>query len=101
MKIVRTDAGLRTPALDAALRAAGHDLTLLPDGVSEAELCAAVAGAHLLLMCYTPVTAAVIAAAPQLRGIVKYGVGIDAIDIPAAIARYSRQREQEDRCFSS
>ena len=38
-------------------------------------------------MCYTPVTARVIAAAEKLKGIVKYGVGIDAIDIPAAIAR--------------
>jgi D-3-phosphoglycerate dehydrogenase len=38
-------------------------------------------------MCYAPITARVIAAAEKLKGIVKYGVGIDAIDIPAAIAR--------------
>jgi D-3-phosphoglycerate dehydrogenase len=38
-------------------------------------------------MCYTPVTARVIESAPKLRGIVKYGVGIDAIDIPAATRR--------------
>jgi D-3-phosphoglycerate dehydrogenase len=38
-------------------------------------------------MCYTPVTARVIGAAERLKGIVKYGVGIDAIDIPAARAR--------------
>ena len=43
--------------------------------------------ADLLLMCYTPITARVIAAAAKLKGIVKYGVGIDAIDIPAAMAR--------------
>ncbi|MDI3335054.1 C-terminal binding protein [Defluviimonas aestuarii] len=86
MKIVRTDAELQTPFLDAELRKRG-DLVLLPDGASEADLIAAVADADLLLMCYTPVTARVIAAAPRLKGIVKYGVGIDAIDIPAAIAR--------------
>jgi D-3-phosphoglycerate dehydrogenase len=86
MKIVRTDAELETPFLDAELRKRG-DLVLLPDGASEADLIAAVADADLLLMCYTPVTARVIAAAPRLKGIVKYGVGIDAIDIPAAIAR--------------
>ncbi len=86
MKIVRTDSELETPILDAALRARG-ELVLLPDGTSEAELIAAVADADLLLMCYTPVTAKVIAAAKNLKGIVKYGVGIDAIDIPAAIAR--------------
>jgi len=87
MKIVRTDRELETPQIDATLRAAGHELVLLPDGVSEAELCAAVADADLILMCYTPITARVIAAAPKLKGIVKYGVGIDAIDIPAAKAR--------------
>jgi len=87
MKIVRTDAELQTPILDAALRGAGHDLITLPDGVEEASLIAAVADADILLMCYTPITARVIAAAPRLCGIVKYGVGIDAIDIPAARAR--------------
>ncbi len=73
--------------LDRALREAGHDLVLLPDGVSESALMEQVCDADLLLMCYTPVSARVIAAARHLRGIVKYGVGIDAIDIPAAIAR--------------
>ncbi|MEB8388182.1 C-terminal binding protein [Rhodobacteraceae bacterium KMM 6894] len=87
MKIVRTDSELQTPMVDAALRQAGHELVLLPDGADEATVIAAVADAELLLMCYTPITQAVIDAAPQLRGIVKYGVGIDAINIPAARAR--------------
>ncbi|OYX41995.1 MAG: hydroxyacid dehydrogenase [Rhodobacterales bacterium 32-67-9] len=86
MKIIRTDRELETPHLDAELRKRG-DLVLLPDGVSEAHLAEEVAKADLLLMCYTPITATVIAAARRLKGIVKYGVGIDAIDIPAAIAR--------------
>jgi len=60
---------------------------LLPDGVAEADLARAVADADLLLMCYTPVTRRVIEGATRLRGIVKYGVGIDAIDIEAAKAR--------------
>ena len=46
-----------------------------------------MAECELLLMCYTPITAQVIASAPHLKGIVKYGVGIDAIDIPAAHER--------------
>jgi len=86
MKIVRTDRELQTPHIDATLRAAGHELVLLPDGTPEDALIEAVRDADLILMCYTPVTARVIAAAPRLRGIVKYGVGIDAIDIPAARA---------------
>lgn len=87
MKIVRTDRELETPHIDATLREAGHELKLLPGGVSESELIDAVRDAGLILMCYTPVTARVIEAAERLKGIVKYGVGIDAIDIPAAHAR--------------
>lgn len=86
MKIVRLDRELEVPAVDAELARWG-ELVLLPEGAPEPEVAAAVADADLLLMCYTPVTAAVIGAATRLRGIVKYGVGIDAIDIPAAIAR--------------
>lgn len=87
MKAVRTDRELESPGIDAGLRARGVDLVTLPDGISEADLAHTVADADLLLMCYTPITAPVIAAASRLKGIVKYGVGIDAIDIPAAMAR--------------
>ena len=87
MKAVRTDRELECPAIDAGLRARGVELVTLPDGISEEALAREVADADLLLMCYTPVTARVIAAAERLKGIVKYGVGIDAIDIPAAMAR--------------
>lgn len=86
MKIVRTDCELETPILDAALRARG-DLVLLPEGAGEERLIAELAGADLLLTCYERVSARALAAAPLLRAIVKYGVGIDAIDVAAAIGR--------------
>jgi D-3-phosphoglycerate dehydrogenase / 2-oxoglutarate reductase len=86
-KIVRTDRELELPGVDAALRAAGHDLVLLPDGIAEEELVNATKEADLILMCYTPITRRVIEAAHRLKGIVKYGVGIDAIDIAAARER--------------
>src|SRR3954453_15098610 len=86
-KAVRTDRELECPEIDAGLRAAGCELVLLPEGIGEDELIAAVRDADLLLMCYTPITARLIAAAEKLKGIVKYGVVIDAIDIPAATAR--------------
>ena len=85
MKILRTDSNLQTPVLDEALTSAGHELNLLPDGVDEDVLVREVHDVDLLLMCYTPITRRVIEAATRLRGIVKYGVGIDAIDIPAAV----------------
>ncbi len=87
MKIVRTDRELETPHLDAELIRQGADLVLLPDCVSEADLTGAIRDADLLLMCYTPITARIIDAAERLNGIVKYGVGIDAIDIKAAMAK--------------
>ncbi len=87
MKIIRTDMELETPLVDEKLTEWGHELVLLPDGISEDEFCAAVSDCELLLMCYTPVTSRVIEAAPRLKGIVKYGVGIDAIDIRAAHTR--------------
>ena len=86
-KIVRTDAELELPLVDARLRAAGHELVLLCDGAGEDELVREVRETELLLMCYTPITARVIESAPKLKGIVKYGVGIDAIDIEAAKAK--------------
>lgn len=85
IRIVRTDAELETAVLDEALRKRG-DLVLLPDGAGEDEVIAATRDAVLLLMCYTPITARVIGEAKQLRAIVKYGVGIDAIDIESAKA---------------
>ncbi|MDX8447527.1 2-hydroxyacid dehydrogenase [Mesorhizobium captivum] len=87
MKAVRTDRELECPGIDAGLRARGVELVTLPDGIPEADLIAAVADADLILMCYTPITARVIDAATKLKGIVKYGVGIDAIDILAAMRR--------------
>ena len=85
-KVVRTDRELELPGVDAALRA-GHELVLLPDGIPEARLIEEVSDAQLVLMCYTPITRRVIETARGLKGIVKYGVGIDAIDIAAAQER--------------
>ena len=87
MKIVRTDAELEVPRVDRVLRERGYDLVLLPDSVTRDRLIAEVRDADLVLMCYTPIPAEVIDAAPKLKGIVKYGVGLDAIDIDAARRR--------------
>ncbi len=87
MKIIRTDCELHTPIIDHTLQELGHELVLFPDGTGEDDLVGEIADADLLLMCYTPITRRVIEAAANLRGIVKYGVGIDAIDIPAATER--------------
>lgn len=86
-KVVRTDRELEMGRVDEALRAAGGRVVLLPDGTPEDVLAREVADADLLLMCYARITSGVIDAATRLKAIVKYGVGIDAIDIDAARAR--------------
>jgi D-3-phosphoglycerate dehydrogenase len=83
-KVVRTDRELEMQRVDARLRAAGGNLVVLPDGTAEDELAREVADADLLLMCYARISRRVIAGAPKLKAIVKYGVGIDAIDLDAA-----------------
>ena len=87
IKIVRTDSKLECPHIDKGLRERGANLVLLPDGVSGDALLCETRDADIILMCYTPITARVINHAEKLKGIVKYGVGIDAIDIEAAKAR--------------
>lgn len=87
VKIVRTDAELEVPRVDEGLRKSGATLVLLDGAVSEDALAAEVRDADLVLMCYTRIPERVIAGASRLKGIVKYGVGIDAIDIDAAHKR--------------
>src|ERR1051325_3457566 len=87
MKVVRTDRELQCPRIDKGLIGHGARLVTLPERVTEDELAREVSDADLLLMCYTPVTRRVITEAKRLKGIVKYGVGIDAIDVAAAMRR--------------
>ena len=90
--------GLKRPLLlrtDAELEMGGsviHELEALcriKTAPSDAEevLIQEAADAELIYTCYAPISAAVIAAAPHLRGIVKYGVGVDSIDLEAAAGR--------------
>jgi D-3-phosphoglycerate dehydrogenase len=86
-KVVRTDRELEMGRVDDALRAAGGQLVLLPDGTPEEEIACEAADADLLLMCYARITRRILMGATRLRAVVKYGVGIDAIDIDAARER--------------
>jgi len=87
LKIVRTDRELEMPVVDARLRELGATLVTLPDGVAESDLSRELADADLLLICYAKISRAMIENAPRLKAIIKYGVGIDSIDIVAARER--------------
>ena len=86
-KIVRTDAELEVPRVDRALRDTGATLVLLPCTADAHALAFELRDTDLLLTCYADISSTTIEGASRLRGIVKYGVGIDAIDIVAARAR--------------
>ena len=46
-----------------------------------------IADADLIVVCYAKVTAGIMEAAPKLRGILKWGVSVDSIDVEAATQR--------------
>ena len=51
------------------------------------EVILAGATADILIVQWAPITRAVIAALPQLRLIVRYGIGVDNVDLAAAGVR--------------
>jgi len=67
---------------------------------SAAELIPHVAGAHGLMNTYMPgINAAVYDAAPELKAVVRYGIGLDTIDIPAATERGIPVANVPDYCI--
>lgn len=66
---------------------AGHQLALLEKYTSAAELIEALADVDALIIRSDKITADIIAAAPQLKIIVRAGAGYDNVDLPAATAR--------------
>lgn len=66
---------------------AGYELALLEKYTDKSELLAAVADADALIVRSDKVTAEVIAAAPNLKIVVRAGAGYDNVDLSAASAR--------------
>lgn len=67
--------------------AAGHELALLEKYGSPAEMATAAATADALIVRSDKVTAELLAAAPQLKIVVRAGAGYDNVDLAAASAR--------------
>jgi D-3-phosphoglycerate dehydrogenase len=84
--IVRTDSDVGILAKRSDELLSRYDIVTCPDDREE-TIAAAAATADLILTCYARITRHVIDSATRLRGIVKYGVGVDSIDLEAATRR--------------
>jgi D-3-phosphoglycerate dehydrogenase len=71
---------------EAVLRAAGVPFRL-HQGKTEADVIANAHDADALIIQYARITGPVLDALPRVRVLVRYGVGIDTLDIPAATER--------------
>jgi D-3-phosphoglycerate dehydrogenase len=81
--------GKTDPEAWAKLEAAGFEIVRNPTGsiLGESELSGLLADCEGVVIGVDPLTAAVLAQAPKLRAIAKYGVGVDNIDLAACEAR--------------
>ena len=81
--------GKEDPALFALLIAAGLEVVRNDTGsiLTKERMIEKIAPCAGVIVGVDPMDADVIAAAPQLRAIAKYGVGVDNIDLTAAKAR--------------
>lgn len=91
MKILVTPRsfGKNNPELFDSLAAAGLEVIRNDTGgiLSAAQMREKLASCHGLILGVDPLDADVLAAAPQLRAVAKYGVGLDNIDLAACAAR--------------
>jgi D-3-phosphoglycerate dehydrogenase len=88
MKIVITDYSFPDLAVeDAILRPLGHELVAWKEKRPANELPQIVADADAVITQFAPVTAEVIASMKQAKVIVRYGIGVDNVDLTAAQSR--------------
>jgi len=59
-------------------------LEVLPGCTTEDEVISRCAGANVLLVQRAPITRRVLRTLPDLKGVVRYGIGVDVIDLNAA-----------------
>ncbi len=81
--------GKADPSLFEKLKSAGYELVLNDSGgiLTKEQMIEKIAPCAGVILGVDPMDADVIAAAPHLRAIAKYGVGVDNIDLKAAEAR--------------
>jgi D-3-phosphoglycerate dehydrogenase len=87
MKVAITDYNLEDISIEQAFcDAAGYELAAIRSG-SEADRINLVRDADAVITQFAPVNAAVIGAMQRSRVIVRYGIGVDNVDLKAAAAK--------------
>ena len=92
------EAGPRFPIDEQAIAAAGGIIRRVGCR-NEAERAAAAREAYVLIVAHAQITDAVFAAAPGLVGLVRTGIGLDTVDIPAATRRGVCVAHVPDFCY--
>lgn len=88
MKIAITDYSFPDLGIEEAiLRPLGHEIVAWKEKRSAAELPTLVADADAVIVQFAPVNADVIASMQKARVIVRYGIGVDSVDLDAAKAK--------------
>lgn len=98
-KIVITDTNLGGGS-EEARELAGSATVERFDAKSEDEVIEVAAGADGLLVQWAPITAKVLDALPEVRCIVRYGIGLDNIDVHAAKQRGVAVSNVDDYCLN-
>ncbi len=88
MKIAITDYSFPDLGIEEGiLRPLGHELVALKDKRPPSEIAAFVGDSDAVITQFAPVNAEVIGAMRQAKVIVRYGIGVDNVDLEAARAR--------------
>ena len=88
MKVAVTDYSFPDLAVEETiLQGAGHTLAAWKEKRTPAELAELVGDADAVITQFAPVNAEVIGAMQKVRVIVRYGIGVDNVDLEAARAR--------------
>jgi D-3-phosphoglycerate dehydrogenase len=88
MKIAITDYTFPNLEIEESiLRPLGHEIAAWKEKRPATQLCELVADADAVITQFAPVTAEVIASMNRAKVIVRYGIGVDNVDLDAAKAR--------------
>lgn len=78
-----------------------YGIVKLAKGLTEEDLIAEIGTANLLMVVYAKITKKIIDSAKNLKGIVRYGIGVDNIDLEAATKRRIVVANVPDYCINA